>query len=125
MDRYEVEAAQESQYIEFERDAEEQAMADDIKQSPESLPGELYEAMHSAVKVINVCDLMDVLIPGWTEPTEDGAERYRRAGAAVMGWVNAHGAHYYAADREDFSKVAAAFEAERAGKRVVVVEDLS
>ena len=89
----------------------------------ESLPSEDVEVFVGAVKVINVCDLMDDLIPGWSSDLAPGA--YSRAGAAVMEWVNANGAHYYAADREDFSKTAAAFEAERAGKRVVVVEDLS
>jgi hypothetical protein len=158
-ERLETEAGQEQQYIEFEQQAEEQAMADHINEteaalkvmvltphirgylaekdpqalkqaikalglSPiESLPSEEVEVMVGAVKVIDICDLMDELVPGWS--SEFGAEAYSRAGAAVMEWVNANGAHYYAADREDFSKVAAAFEAERAGKRVVVVEDLS
>jgi hypothetical protein len=117
------EAAQESQYMEFERDFETEALVQQIDRLPESLPGEQYPVMVGEVKVINVCDLMDVLVPGWS--SEFGMEAYRRAGAGVMGWVNEHGAHYYAADREDFSMTKAAFEAERAGKRVVVVEDLS
>jgi hypothetical protein len=117
------EAAQESQYIEAERaEMEAELMHDD---SPESLPGAHYEVFVGTVKVINVCDLLDVVLPDWTGRDENGAARYSRAGEAVMAWVNAHGAHYYSADREDFSMVKAAFEAERAGKRVVVVEDLS
>lgn len=123
MDHIETEAAQESQYIEFEREAEEAALLTTLAAEPSSLPGEHYDVMVGTVKVINVCDLMDVLVPGWSG--EFGAAAYSKAGAAVMAWVNAHGAHYYAADREDFSQTCAAFEAERAGKRVVVVEDLS
>ena len=111
---------QESQFIEFERDEEERTMPT-TKEMPESLPGEMEPVMGGFVKVINICTLLDVLTPGWETRFGD----YEATSKAVQAWVAEHGAHYYAADREDFSMVKAAFEAERAGKRVVVVEDLS
>lgn len=40
-------------------------------------------------------------------------------------WMNAVDAHYYAAEKEDFSVWKGVIEAQEAGKRRVVVEDLS
>lgn len=75
---------------------------------------------HSEIKVVNICDLLDVVRPNWLKDFD-----YERESASVMGWCRENGAHYYAAPREDFSKYVAVREAEEAGKGIVVVEDLS
>lgn len=79
-----------------------------------------YFAKNTVVQVVNVCDLLDVVNPGWLDNYD-----YDTNMDKVFEWCEANNAHYYAADREDFSYISAAFRAEEAGKTVVVAEDLS
>ena len=84
-----------------------------------------YFAMNTVVQVVGHPDLLDVLFPEyWNTPYEQRPS-YETMSDAVFAWCEANNAHYYAADREDFSYISAAFRAEEAGKTVVVAEDLS
>jgi hypothetical protein len=87
--------------------------------TPESLASTLYPTHRGAVRVIGVCTLLDALAPGWE------SRGYMECSPELKVWLAENNAHYYSAEREDFSRITAAYEAERAGKRIVVVEDLS
>jgi hypothetical protein len=79
-----------------------------------------YFAKNTVVQVVNICDLLDAVAPNWLDNYN-----YDANSAKVFEWCEANNAHYYAADREYFSKIEAAWQAEEAGKKIVVVEDLS
>ncbi len=81
-----------------------------------------------AIKVVNICDLLITLfgpnhystfhgMPGYVD--------YSEQNAAVMKWCKENNAHYYAADREDFSQYEAKCQAAALNLSTVVVEDLS
>ena len=76
--------------------------------------------------MINICDLLPVVIPGywdldWNHPDRD----YATSRAKTEAWCKAHGAHYYSRDRENFSQSEAVAEATKLGLDRVVYEDLS
>lgn len=75
------------------------------------------------VKVINICDLLENLFPGYF----DGKVRpgFDETGEAVIEWCKKNDAHFYARCREDFFMWEGVDEASSAGKTVVVVEDMS
>ena len=85
------------------------------------MPGEPLDS----VEAINVCDLLEMLYPGyWT------AERYLHISYEdsrdlIESWCRLHGAYYYARGREEFSPYEAREEALSYGLRRVVLEDLS
>ena len=76
--------------------------------------------------LINICDVIDVVIPGywnldWSHPDRD----YTASRRKIEAWCAAHGAHYYARGRTDFSQSEAIEEAKARGLDRVVYEDLS
>lgn len=77
------------------------------------------------VQTINICDLLEVLVPGYWSMDFLQRPDYATTQAAIADWCRTHGAFHYAADREEFSRYAAACQALRAGFELVVLEDLS
>lgn len=82
-------------------------------------------ASHSEIEVFNICDVLTSLYPGYWEMDWEDRPAYPVWRAAVDSWAAEHGAHVYSEDRERYSAVSAAFEAEELGLSRVVVEDLS
>ncbi len=81
-----------------------------------------------AVKVVNICDLLITLFGPNHYSTFSGMPGYVEYGAqcaAVIKWCKENNAHYYAADREDFSQYEAQSQAAALNLSTVVVEDLS
>ncbi len=77
------------------------------------------------IKVINICDVLDAFreenysgTPCWEIPYEE-ENKY------LDEWVKKNDAHFYARPREDFFLAEAVEEAFKAGKGIVVVEDMS
>lgn len=95
----------------------------------ETVPSDLfsYDARekHVDVTAINVTHLLDVVIPGYWAMSFRERPDYDTSRALVESWCEAHGAHYYAMGREDFSLYAAARQAVVKGLTRVVYEDLS
>jgi hypothetical protein len=95
----------------------------------EIVPSDLfsYDAreVHPDVTAINVTHLLEVVIPGYWSMNLRERPDYTTSRILVASWCEAHGAHYYAKDREDFSLYAAARQAVDAGLTRVVYEDLS
>ena len=77
------------------------------------------------VQTINICDLLDALIPGYWSMDFLQRPDYTTTQAAVTDWCRTHGAYHYAEPREEFSRYGAACAALRAGLELVVLEDLS
>ena len=95
----------------------------------ETVPSDLfsYDAreVHPDVTAINVTHLLEVVIPGyWSMNLRDRPD-YTTSRALVASWCEAHCAHYYAEDRQDFSLYEAARETVDKGMTRVVYEDLS
>lgn len=64
--------------------------------------------------------------PGqWYDSPVYRADGYRGQCARLMSWCEAHNAHYYARPKEAFFVWEAREEAFRAGKRLVVLDNLS
>ncbi len=81
-------------------------------------------AAHPQISVVNICDLMFELYgPDYFNTTT--SRSWDEESKAVIDWCDEHNAYYYAACREDFSIYDAANQAEKAGKILVVVEDMS
>jgi hypothetical protein len=74
---------------------------------------------------INVCDVLSHLFPDYWDMSKWATRSYEADRAAVLEWCDAHGAHYYARGREDFSLTEAREEAVSMGLARVVYEDLS
>jgi len=72
----------------------------------------------SQVRVVNVCDLIDIFC-------DAGVHGYKDQSEAVIQWCRNSGAHYYGRPKETFFVDEAIEEARCQGKSVVVVEDLS
>ena len=77
------------------------------------------------VQTINICDLLEVLVPGYWSMDFLQRPDHAATQAAVTDWCRTHGALYYSAPREEFSRYGAACQALRAGLELVVLEDLS
>ena len=79
------------------------------------------------VEVVNICTLMDQLFgkDRYSPATLATRLSYKEESAIVMAWVKDNNAHYYADPREDFFTWKGQEEAAAAGKKIVVVEDLS
>ncbi len=77
------------------------------------------------VQTINICDLLEVLFPGYWSMDFLQRPDYAASQAAVADWCRTHGALHYAAPREEISRYTAACAALRAGLELVVLEDLS
>ena len=72
------------------------------------------------VVVVNICTLLQELCgPALIDLS------YEQECAMVRAWIEKKNAHYYARPKEDFFVAEAVFEAKKAGKMIVVVEDLS
>lgn len=94
--------------------------------TPSIKPTSLVLADRIEVEVYNICAVLGAIYPGyWEQLPWKTQPSYEVSRAAVALWAREHGAHTYAEDRENFSTVRAAFEAERLGLKRVVVEDLS
>jgi len=95
----------------------------------EIVPSDLfsYDAreVHPDVTAINVTHLLEVVIPGYWSMNRRERPDYTTSRTLVASWCEAHGAHYYAKDREDFSLYEAAREAVDKGLTRMVYEDLS
>ena len=74
---------------------------------------------------VNVCDVIDFVIPGYWKMDFNVRPDYETTQAAILAWCKDHGAHYYARDREHFNTCEAAQETVDLGLRRVVLEDLS
>lgn len=105
-----------------------------IPKLPDSLKTEIvpsdlfsYDARekHVDVTAINVTHLLEVVIPGYWSMSFRERPDYTTSRALVASWCEAHRAHYYAKDREDFSLYEAARQAADLGLTRVVYEDLS
>ena len=77
------------------------------------------------IRVISICDLMDMIFPKYWENSRYKHIDYEESSEAVRLWCKTHNAHYYAREKTNFSTVEAKHEARRLGKSIVVVEDLS
>ena len=87
-----------------------------------TLKGVIVAEVYDGVKVINICALIDVMLPDyWGNPNYT----YKETNKIVMDWCEANDAHYYADVRENFWVGHGVREAKEAGKSVVIVEDLS
>lgn len=76
------------------------------------------------VEVVDVCTLLRELY-GEAFFKIPRPVSYSERCEAIEKWCRENGAWFYQADREDFSRTAAAFQTLRKGLRRVVVEDLS
>jgi hypothetical protein len=74
------------------------------------------------ITIINVCEVLDEVNPGWTT---NGKYSYEEEGKLVMAWAEEYGAAYYAAPSESFFLREAAKLAYESGRSAVIVEDLS
>ena len=93
-----------------------------VEETPVVVNGVDVAEVYDGVKVINICALIDVILPDyWGNPNYTYADESK----AVMDWCEANDAHYYADVRENFWVGHGVREAREAGKSVVVVEDLS
>ena len=79
----------------------------------------------SDIKVISICDLMDILYPGYWEKQLYKHITYEESSEWMRKWCETNNAHYYAREKTRFSKNEAEYEARQLGKSIVVVEDLS
>lgn len=77
------------------------------------------------VEAVNVCDLLEVLYPGYWEKELYTTITYESSRERIESWCTDHGAIYYARGREEFSLYEAAAEAMERGLTRVVYEDLS
>lgn len=72
-------------------------------------------------KVVNICDLLDILFgEDWTKHPS-----YEEQSKVIVQWCRDSGAHLYSRPKEDFFIHEAIEEARNQSKSVVVVEDLS
>jgi hypothetical protein len=78
-----------------------------------------------SVEAVDICDLMEVLYPGYWDEQRYLKITYEVSRNRVESWCREHGAHYYARPREEFSTYEAREEALSYGLRRVVLEDLS
>jgi len=78
--------------------------------------------IQDGVKVINICHLIDFL---FGERSWNSGPSYKEQGVIIMKWAEEHGAHYYAACKEDFFIWNGVWEAQKKGKTVVIVENMS
>jgi len=76
---------------------------------------------YGEVKVINICALLDVILPDWMRGLHD----YDEQGAVIVEWAKKNGAYIYSRCREDFHIGSAVTEAIADGKKVVIIEDMS
>lgn len=93
-----------------------------IEETPVMVAGVEAEGVLDGVTVINICKLIDAILPEyWGNPNIT----YKDESKAVMDWCEANDAHYYADVREDFWVGHGVSEAKEVGKSIVVTEDLS
>ena len=76
------------------------------------------------VRVINICEWLDNVYgaDSWYKHPDYS---YEKSGKLMVAWLNEHGGHYYADERQSFFTWKACEEADEAGKPFVIVEDLS
>ena len=92
---------------------------------PTNLPVENFTFEGRTVSAVNICDLLDLLYPGYWSARRYLDIDYTVTGPAIDVWCAAHGAYYYAAPRDEFSVSDAVLDAAARGLSVVVLEDLS
>jgi hypothetical protein len=92
---------------------------------PTNLPVENLTFEGRTVATVNICDLLDLLYPGYWSARRYLDIDYAVTGPAIEEWCSAHGAYYYAAPRDEFSMSDAVLIAADKGLSVVVLEDLS
>jgi len=95
------------------------------KPLPTNLPVENLTFEDRTVATVNICDLLDLLYPGYWSARRYLDIDYAVTGPAIDEWCAAHGAYYYAAPRDEFSVSDAVLNAADRGLSVVVLEDLS
>ena len=92
---------------------------------PANLPVENLMIEGRTVATVNICDLLDLLYPGYWSARRYMDLDYAPTQVAIDEWCAAHGAYYYAAPRDEFSVSDAVLIAADRGLSVVVLEDLS
>jgi hypothetical protein len=93
-----------------------------VEETPVMVAGVEADGVYDGVTVINICKLIDVILPDyWGNPDYS----YEDECKVVMDWCEANDAHYYADVREEFWVGHGVREAKEAGKSIVVTEDLS
>lgn len=79
--------------------------------------------VQDGIEVINICDLLEAFFGEaafkWNGPS------YKETSAKVREWVAEKDAYYYSDVKEDFFIWKGVSEAKAAGKKIVVVENLS
>lgn len=81
--------------------------------------------IQTTVIMINVCQLLPKLFPGYWDADNFLRYSWGQTSAAVIKWCDENDAHYYGKPKEDYSELEALQEAEKLGKRFVITEDLS
>lgn len=77
------------------------------------------------VDVINICDLLECLFPGYFDSDAWMKIGFDEEGEAVIKWIADNDAYYYGKPKEDFFIGEAVRECAELGKYLVVVEDMS
>jgi len=75
------------------------------------------------VDIINVCDLLEHLYPGYFDG--ECNPEYEETGRAIQAWAAINGAEIYCRPRESFFMYQAIEQAIKADKTIVIVEDMS
>jgi hypothetical protein len=97
----------------------------DSNSLPANLPVENLTFEGRTIAAVNVCDLLDLLYPGYWSARRYMDIDYADSQSVIEEWCSAHGAYYYAAPRDEFSVSDAVLIAADKGLSVVVLEDLS
>jgi hypothetical protein len=92
------------------------------EETPVMVAGVESDGVYDGVTVINICKLIDVIMPDYWGTTN---YTYADECKIVTAWCEANDAAYYADVREDFWVGHGVYRAKKDGKTVVVVEDLS
>ena len=92
---------------------------------PTNLPVENLTFEGRTVATVNICDLLDLLYPGYWSARRYLDIDYADSQSVIEEWCSAHGAYYYSAPRDEFSVSDAVLITAARGLSVVVLEDLS
>lgn len=95
-------------------------------------PEEQIERDADGLLYINICSVLDLIYPSgregggyWFENADYLADDYEAQNVKVIAYMNAHDLHYYGRCKEDFFTREAGEEARKAGKKGVVLDNLS
>ena len=97
----------------------------DTNSLPVGLPTETFTFEGRTIATVNICDLLDLLYPGYWSARRYLNIDYADSQSVIEEWCATHGAYYYSAPRDEFSVSDAVLNAADRGLSVVVLEDLS